>query len=329
MPHREGAPVWGAPVWVLADDRTGDVAQCLGVAEALGLPFAVKTIAYERLAVLHNLFRGPSLTGVTPQSRATLAPPWPRLVIACGRRTAPIARWIKRRSGAKVVQIMDPGAGGRADIDLFVVPTHDSGRLPAERTLRVLGAPHRVTPARLAEARSHWRSHWAHLPRPWLAVLVGGCTRRREFPPDLARQLGHQVSVLAGRAGGSALLTTSRRTGRGAERRLLSAVDEPRFVHRWEAGGDNPFLGMIGLADAVVVTGESTSMCTEATLCPGPVYIWSPPGWAADKHVRLHQELFEAGYARPLDGVAELGGWSHPPLNPAADVAAAIRERLL
>jgi uncharacterized protein len=316
------------PVWVLADDRTGDVAQCMGVAEALGLPFAIKAIAYERLAVLHNVFRGPTLVGVSPDSRARLVPPWPKLVIACGRRTSPIARWIKRRCGAFILQIMDPGAGGRSDIDLFAVPRHDSVRLAPERVVRILGAPHRLTPDRLAEAAAHWRPRWAHLPRPWIAVVVGGSTRRRDFPPLLARGLGRQVSALAAAEGGSVLLTTSRRTGRIAERVLLSAVAEPRFVHRWGTGGENPFAGMIGAADAVVVTGESTSMCTEATLCPGAVYIWSPPGWVTAKHARLQTDLFAEGAARPFDGVTRLEHWDHPRLNPAHDVAAMIRDRL-
>ena len=316
------------PVWVLADDRTGDVAQCMGVAEALGVPFAVKAIAYEPLAVLHNVLRGPTLVGISHDSRVRLVPPWPKLVIACGRRTLPISRWIKRRCGAFALQIMDPGMGGRYDIDLFALPSHDTPRLPPERAVRILGAPHRLTPERLAEAAAHWRPRWAHLPRPWIAAIVGGSTRRREFPPMLARDLGRQVSALAAAEGGSVLLTTSRRTGRNAERILLSAVAEPRFVHRWGTGGENPFMGMIGAADGVVVTGDSTSMCTEATLCSGPVYIWSPSGWVSAKHARLHADLYAAAASRPFDGIRHLESWPHPNLNPAVEVAAAIRERL-
>ena len=47
----------GERVWVLADDRAGNVGQCLGVAEALGWPFAVKEIRYTRLGALPNLLR--------------------------------------------------------------------------------------------------------------------------------------------------------------------------------------------------------------------------------------------------------------------------------
>jgi len=318
----------GPPVWVLADDRTGDVAQCLGVAEALGLPFTVKTIRYRPVAALHNALRGPTLFGIRSASRRQLVAPWPRLVIACGRRTAPIARWIKGRSGAFLTQIMDPGPGARADIDLFAIPTHDRAPLPDEQVVYMFGAPHRATPERLAAAAAEWAPRLAHLPRPWLTVAVGGCTRRRDFPPEMARSLARQASDLAARAGGSVLLTTSRRTGKAAEKVLVSAIAAPHFVHRWGEGGANPFFALIGLADAAVVTGDSMSMCTEATMCPGPLYIWSPRGWATEKHRQLHKELFAGGYARPLAGIEEIGAWGHPGLNAAPAVAAAIRERL-
>ncbi|MBC7905941.1 MAG: mitochondrial fission ELM1 family protein, partial [Rhodospirillaceae bacterium] len=116
----------GAPVWVLADDRAGNVGQCLGVAEALGWPFVVKQIRYGGLGRLPNVLRGASLLGIDGDSAAGLVAPWPRLVIAAGRRTAPVARWIKRQSGAKLVQIMDPGPGGRAEFDLIAIPAHDA-----------------------------------------------------------------------------------------------------------------------------------------------------------------------------------------------------------
>lgn len=316
----------GAPVWVLADDRPGNVGQCLGVAEALGLPFAVKPVRYDRWGRLPNPLRGASLLGVTLETRLALAAPWPRVVIAAGRRTAPVARWIKRRSGALLVQIMDPGPGGRDDFDVIAVPRHD-GRAPkGANILPVLGAPHRVSAERLAAEAEAWRPRFAALPRPWVGLIVGGATRKRPFPPEMAAELGRRAAALA--AGGSVLVTTSRRTGAQSEDALLAAIPAPRFVHRWGAEGDNPYFGFLALADALVVTGDSVSMCCEACAAPAPVYVYAPPGWVAPKHARLHADLFAAGYARPLAEGTALEPWSHPPLNAAGAVAAAIQARL-
>lgn len=316
-------------VWVLADDRTGNVAQCLGVAEALGLPFAVKSIRYGRLARLPNLLRGARLIGLDGDSRAALSAPWPRLVIAAGRRTAPVARWIKRRCGARLVQIMDPGPGGRGEFDLIAVPTHDGKARAGGNVLSITGAPHRVTPAKLAEAAGLWRDRFAALPRPWIGLIVGGSTKNRPFTPALARTLGERAGALAAAAGGSVLVTTSRRTGGEAETALLAALPEPRFVHSWRSGGENPYFGLLALADALVVTGDSVSMACEACATPAPVYVFAPDGFVADKHARLHAELYQLGLARPMEEGTRIEAWGHPPINAAADIVAAIRARLL
>src|SRR3546814_11263928 len=55
-----------------------------------------------------------------------LTPPWPDLVIAMGRRAAPIARWVKRQSGghAKLVQLGRKAANVADDFDLAVACSH-------------------------------------------------------------------------------------------------------------------------------------------------------------------------------------------------------------
>lgn len=318
-------------IWVLTDDRAGNVAQALGVAEALGditgRPFTPKDIRYTPLAKLP--LQGASVLGLTGESRMTLAPPWPSLVIAAGRRTAPVARWIKRQSQGRTrtVQIMYPGRRAAADFDLIAVPRHDSelpGGDPAN-VLRITGAPHRLTAARLAAARETWEPRLGHLKRPLIAVMVGGATHSRPFPARFAADLGRRAATLATGLGGSVLLTTSRRTGAEAEAALLENLPEPRHAFLWSRGGDNPYLGYLALADRIVVTGDSVSMCSEACGSGKPVHIYAPEDLVGAKHARLHRELYGLRLATPLETAAESSG---PPLNAATDIARAI-ERLL
>ncbi len=314
-------------IWVLADDRAGNVAQAVGVAEALERPFETKDIRYSPLARLPNALQGASRLGVTPETRLALTPPWPDMVIAAGRRTAPIARWIKRQNPHSfLVQIMNPGRAGADEFDLIAIPAHDCA-LPsgdAANVVRTTGAPHRVTPERLSAARDVWAPRFAGLPRPWIALIVGGATNRKPFPPTFATSLGQQTVKMAG--GGSVLLTTSRRTGMEAEQALLSTIPAPRFAFTWGAAGDNPYMGLLALADAIVVTGDSVSMCSEACATAAPVYIFAPDDMVAAKHARLHTALYEKGFARSLDG--RLERWTHPPLNAAQDIALAVEAKL-
>ncbi len=315
-----------ATVWALTDDRPGNNAQVLGVAEALGRPFRDVPLAYTRAARLPDWLRGASLLGLTPATVATLVPPYPALVITAGRRAAPAGRWLRAQAGTRHVQLMDPGPEARRAVDLLVLPEHDRPVRTNAPVLRVTGAPHRWTPERLAGAAAEWRPAFDGLPGPWIAALVGGSTKRRRFTPAMAETLGARLAALADSTGGSLLVSTSRRTPADAEERLRRATaGRPGVFYAWHAGGTNPYPGFLALADAIVVTGESMGMCTEACAAPGAVHIFAPEGLVTAKNARLHRALYDGGYATPLpDHWAPVG---HPPLNPAAEVAAAIRQR--
>ncbi|WP_144182955.1 mitochondrial fission ELM1 family protein [Elioraea rosea] len=312
------------PVWVLADPRAGTAAQALGIAEALGEPFVIKPLAWTGLSRLPNLLPGGSLIGLAAEARARLVPPWPRLVIAAGRRAAPVALWLKRRSGARLVQVMRPGVAP-SRFDLLVLPVHDRPQA-APNVIEVVGAPHRITRVGLEEAAASWAQRVAHLPRPRVALLVGGPVRAEGLEPALARDLATRVAALAVEAGGSVLATTSRRTGRPAEGALAEGLDAvPHLLHRWAVGGENPYRGFLGLADVIVVTGDSVSMLSEACATRAPVFFWSLPGLAGPRHARFHASLVAAGLAAPLG--ATLEGEERAPLDEARRVAEAIRAR--
>ncbi|MBF0167569.1 MAG: mitochondrial fission ELM1 family protein [Alphaproteobacteria bacterium] len=311
-------------VWVLADTAAGHANQALGVAEALKRPFEVKHIAYTRLAVLPNRMLGATQAGIAKETRAQLAPPWPDLVIAAGRRTAPLARWIKRQSkgATRIVQIMHPGAGA-GDFDLIALPLHDS-HAAAPNQLRIVGAPHRLTRDKLAAAREEWETKLAHLPRPYLAVLVGGATHKRPFDAKTAALLADQIEALRHRLGGSLLVTGSRRTPRPAWETLAARLKDPCALFDGH-GPENPYLAFLAMGDEILVTGDSVSMLSEACFTGRPVHLFAPPGFVGAKHARLHADLIAKGYA--LKPGADSAPFASPlPLDTASEIADAIRK---
>ncbi len=319
------APAGPLPrIWLLLDGRPGHDNQVLGVADALGWPFSVKRIEYGPLARLPNLLLGRSISGLSAAARAALSPPWPDLVIAAGRRTAPLARWLKlRKAGMLAVQLMWPGSA--RDLDLIAVPEHDR---VADRPgmIRTLGTPGRVTPARLAAAAARLAPRVAHVPRPHIACLVGGTRRRMPFTPNDAAELARRASRLANARGGSLLVTTSRRTGAACEQSLACSIEAPHLLHRFGSGDHDLYLGMLGSADAVVVTADSASMCSEACATGRPVFLDGAHKAGLGKLTRLHRRLEQLGYLRPLG--APWPTAVPPPLEPASIVAAAIRRLL-
>ena len=179
----------------------------------------------------------------------------------------------------------------------------------------------------LAAEGKKWEDRFLHLPRPYLAVVVGGATKDRPFGLEYGAKLFAGVAALHKEMGGSILVTTSRRTPPPLADQLKQNLPQPNYFFRWQEGIDNPYIGIIALADTIVVTGDSMNMCSEACANGGPVYIFSPPGFVGEKHARLHESLYAMGYARPLG--ADRSPWTHPPLNAAADVAKEIKARKL
>lgn len=310
-------------VWALVDDRAGHTGQVLGVLGKLGLPYQLKRLEYNALGrLLPPQLQGASLRGLSKRA-APIAAPWPKLVIAAGRRTLPALRYIKRMSPLTVtVYLMWPGT--TEGIDLIAAPEHDNPPDQAN-VIRTLAPLHAVTSETLTTARQAWAAQFAHLPRPWVALALGGNTKHGEFTANDWRTVIGKAQDLAGQ--GSLLVTTSRRTPSDAVKLAGTLIGIPHLLHRWDIDKDNPYLGMLAAADSIVVTGDSLSMCAEACVTGKPVYIYAPEKIIPPKHKKLHAALYARNMARPLES-ANQQNWSPTTgLDEAGMVAREIRTR--
>ncbi|MBR0670869.1 mitochondrial fission ELM1 family protein [Neoroseomonas soli] len=304
-------------IWVLADPRAGTAAQALGIAERLGRPFRIVPLEWGPMARLP--LRWATLAGLTQSARREFAEPWPDIAISAGRRSASVALWLARR-GVRTVHCMRPRFG-QDRFGLLVVGRHDSPP-EAPNILPILGAAHRMSPARLAAAREEWGMFGA-FPGPRVALLLGGPPRAQGMAPETAASIARHVAGFAG----SVLATGSRRTGRPAESAVAEALAPlPHHLHRWVEGGRNPYAGMLAWADAVVVTGDSVSMISEALATRAPVFI-ADPGGLGERHHRLHESIYAARQARPLDDAPT--PFAREPLDETGRVAFEVAERML
>src|SRR5262249_28993903 len=262
-------------VWAVLCYRSGDNSQILALAEALGWPFEVKRLAYRRLGRMADLWRGTTLLGIDRRHSSFLGPPWPDLVISAAMRNEPVCRWIRKQSRGRTryVHLGKPWAR-LASFDL-VVTTPEHGLPWRSNVVQNALSLHRVTPENLATDARAWEPRLAHLPRPFVAVLVGGYAGPHALDRDKAERLGREASALARKQGGSLLITTSYRTSREATAGLLASVDVPHrvFCYRPDAGA-RPYLSFLSPADSIVVTCDSASMLAEACATRKPVYMF-------------------------------------------------------
>ena len=250
-------------IWLLLGPRPGDNNQALALGEALGEPFAVKTLAYNGFQRFSR-WLPPTLASLRRDCRRDLAPPWPEVVIAVGRRSVPVARWIRARSGGRtrIVRIGHP----RSQCRLFdlVITTRQYLTPDADNVVLLPVTMSRFVPPPAPDAAE---KAWIDaLPRPVRLVAIGGPTKYWRLTAECI------VRSLDVGADGSAVAVISRRTPRELVTQLRGIAAASPRVSLVE--GDFPsFSALLGQADEIYVTGDSISMLSEAVQTGKPVAI--------------------------------------------------------
>jgi mitochondrial fission protein ELM1 len=299
--------------WVITEAAIGMQNQAIGLAEALALPYVLKTVIRPKHFWQHLSLEDQGFV-----------PPWPDLLISCGRLGAIVSRDIRKKSAGKTftVHIQDPLIPPQY-FDALIVPEHD--KLRGDNVLVTRGAIHRVTPEKLIKGADQFRPLLASLPRPLICVLVGGKNRHQQFTSSTLYDFANKLIIAAKNTGGGLAITPSRRTGAENEKKLKQYIQGiPAFV--WDGQGENPYFGMLSLADAIVVTSDSISMISEVCSTGKPVYVYDLPR-AGKRHRHFLENLIRSGTARPFSGAIET--WTYQPLKDTRQAADFVRDRFL
>lgn len=305
--------------WVISDGAAGNERQALALASALGASARVLALP---LRAPWAWFAPRRLLGgrlaLAPRDRAGFESPWPDVAIGCGRSAALLTRMLRglSRGGCYTVQILDPRVDPR-HWDAVVAPRHD--RLEGANVLTTLGSLNLIDDVWLASGRDAFPD-FATLPRPRVALLVGGPRRGIDFDTALSQRLADTVRMAA--QGGSVLATTSRRTPAAFSATLRDQLAAFPGTF-WNGEGTNPYPGLLGWADRIVATPDSVNMLSEACATGVPVHTATVAS-LPDKLARFHAALREQGLLTdPGDTRAAV-----PPLRETQTVAAQLRERI-
>lgn len=309
--------------WTITDGKIGMVNQAMGLAEAVGFPIAEKTIrpAAPWKWIPANMWP-PGVRGAGSGSSDLGGPP-PDLIVSCGRHAVGPALWLKRRHGDRcfLAHVQHPHMRLTA-FDLIVAPAHDG--LCGPNVVTITGSLHRVTPAKLQSAASRLAARFAGR-HPLVAVLVGGSNSVYTLSDQALETLIAGLRKMATTYQAGLLITLSRRTGKHAAKRIRDALGDCA-LEIWDDRGENPYLAYLASADAVVVTGDSVNMISEACATGKPVYIVPLGGGENSKFAAFHASLVSAGVARFFAGT--LDEWHYPPLDETARAAREVRKRM-
>ena len=256
-------------VWALLGPHRGDNNQVLALAEALGVPFEIKSLRYNRWRHLQPGLLGASLRSVTRASRALVLGDPPDLTISTGHRSAPVVQFLRHRSGGRTrsVHIGFPRLPPER-FDLIVatpeypipdrpnvmrIPLALSGGEPDPAKV----GPSNAVPGRFKSPRS-------------LLVLGGPSLYWTLSPDDVSEALSRLLD--SQRSEGSVLVVGSPRTPpavlRTVERQLAAATCGAMLV---PMNGPPSYPQLLAAADRIFVTADSVAMVSEAVGTGKPV----------------------------------------------------------
>jgi mitochondrial fission protein ELM1 len=279
-------PREGAVVWLLQGARLGDNMQVLALGAALEARFGWRTVVKQL-----KFERGP-VPGSNPDEglrhlkvaesdpiRATADDPWPDIVIAVGRRAAPVARWIKTQNAPFCVHVQigrfqDPFA----TVDLLVTTAQYA--LPGGSNVLHLSLPMTARPLdKLAQAAKAFAPLFEGAAQPSIGVLVGGPSNPIKFGAKDGEKLVAEALAFAAKTGARLLVATSPRTPPDVVEHLKAKLSPPHrlFPFQPNLGERNPYPALLACCDSFIVTNDSVSMVADAALTGREVRVFALP----------------------------------------------------
>ncbi len=249
-------------IWVLQGMRAGDNAQARALAREIGGRVEIKQLGFNALHQLPNFILGGTRNTLTHATSRKLVPPWPDVVVAVGKRAAPVSLWIKASSGGKTKAIHIGRPRYRLDAFDLVLTTPQYG-LPAADNLIELTLPFVDAPDIDKESLQAWQTRWSQFPRPWIVAAIGAQKYPQLMRPQDLAKFGTALDDFANSFRGSVLLFSSPRS----ESSAIESVAQKLTCGVWRSDtaptSQNSYAAALASGDAFAVTSDSVSMIAE------------------------------------------------------------------
>lgn len=292
--------------WVVTDGTKGMEVQSIGLAERMGLKITIITMKPPMLTRhFPRSARWPFMVLPKQIRQELIRSGWPDLVITTGRRMAGLSILLREKSNgsSQTIHIQDPKLPP-SFFDLLIVPSHD--RLRGDNVLVSLGSLNSLTMDKIKSAAADLPEEFAQMPRPLIAVMIGGSNRRYGVNEPQMLRLGQVAAGVGHAVSGSLIFIPSRRSHEMAAECIRATIGkdllEPPAHWIWDGKSPNPYPSILGVVDAIIVTSDSVNMTSEACLSGKPVYRYD----FVEEQGRIglfHRIMEEAGLTQNLEPI--------------------------
>jgi mitochondrial fission protein ELM1 len=292
-------------IWVLVDDRAGNRAQIIGLAQNLSDDFEIKEIQYNNFIKIPNFLKFGFLIGISKETKKYLLKNKniPDIIISAGRRSAILSSYLKKKfSNIYNIHLMSPDLS----FDKFsqiILPNHDGIKKNHLNISYINGALHKINTETIKQNFVKHQKFFTQFSQPLISVLIGGNSKNKNFSAEKMQELLILCQNISHKYGYPILFFNSRRTNREMSKVLENFLTENQnhqLYHHKQKNSHEIYLASLYTSKIIITTGDSISMCSESCASGKYIFIYSDSEFCSKKHLKFHNCLFQQNYAQKL-----------------------------
>ena len=304
---------------ILTEGMHGMISQAEGLAKVLDLNFIHEKI---ELSAFWKLLP-PKITPVENFVFKNKFDHDFNIVISCGRKSVIPSIYLKKKFKNKIINIhiQDPKVSLN-NFDFIVVPEHDG--LTGKNVLTSKGAIHYLTNDELAQNENYLKSKIDN-QKKIVSFIIGGPNKYYNYSEKIIDEIFLKIKKNFIEKNYQAIIIPSMRTPRNIIQKAQNYFDNNQIII--PNVDKKAYLSSLKLADHIVVTCDSTSMISEASLTGKPIYIAQMPTIKSNQRFKEFFNLFESlNIIKNLDTSVE--NWDYKKLDETSRISSYIKDKI-
>ena len=305
---------------LLTEGMHGMISQVEGLAKALDIEFTHQKVE------LNSFWKmiPPNLTPISNLVFKKFNVPDFDIIISCGRKSVIPSIYLKKNSKKKTfnIHIQDPKVS-LSNFDFIIAPEHDG--LKGKNVIISKGAIHYLTLNEIKNNHNYLIDK-LNKDKDYLLLILGGPNKYYDYDDKNLINIFDNIKIISKTNGLQTIIIPSMRTPKKTIDLASEQIGEENFVVK--NIDKKAYLSGLSLAKYIVVTCDSTSIISEASMTGKPIYIADLPPKRHDLRFKKFRKLFsELNITKNLNKKLEI--WSYKSLNETARIAEIIKKQIL
>ena len=173
------------------------------------------------------------------------------------------------------------------------------------------------------------KNHYEINTKNLITCIIGGENNHYNFSKENTLDLCERIKKMKSHNNNKEILViTSRRTNQEIKYILKKELNSISTL--WFGEGKNPYEFALYNSSYFIITSDSTSMISEASISGKPIYVYQLPMKRKSKRfIRFHEEFKKMNITRDFNTLDKLENWTYTKLEESKRIAGIIKKRII